>query len=57
MTNFITSRIEKAARISLADGKMMYRAYLVSIQTYDRWKTEIDDRLTADGFADVIVEV
>lgn len=56
MVNFIVSRIERVARISLADGQVMYRAYMIDVSTYAKWKAGVDAALSADGFADVIVE-
>ena len=56
MVNFIVSRIEKAAKVSIEQGQAMYRSYMIDIDTYAKWKTGIDAKLTLDGYAAVIVE-
>lgn len=57
MVNFIVSRIEKAAKTSIENGQTVYRAYMLDIDTYAKWKDDVDARLIADGYAAVIVEV
>lgn len=56
MVNFIVSRIEKAAKVSIAAGQSMYRAYMIDISTYAKWKTGVDTKLSRDGYEAVIVE-
>lgn len=57
MVNFIVSRIEKAAKVSVENGQAMYRSYMIDIDTYARWKSGVDAKLTTDGYAAVILEV
>ena len=56
MVNFIVSRLEKAAKVSIAAGQSMYRAYMIDISTYAKWKTGVDTKLRHDGYEAVIVE-
>lgn len=56
MVNFIVSRIEKAAKVSVENGQAMYRSYMIDIDTYAKWKTGIDTKLSRDGYEAVIVE-
>lgn len=56
MVNFIVSRIEKAAKVSVENGQAMYRSYMIDIDTYAKWKTGVDTKLRHDGYEAVIVE-
>lgn len=56
MVNFIVSRIEKAAKVSIEQGQVMYRSYMIDIDTYAKWKQGVDAKLNLDGYAAVIVE-
>ena len=56
MVNFIVRMIEQSANVSLEDGQELYRKYFINTQIYKNYKKAVDDKLKADGYADVIVK-
>lgn len=56
MVKFIAIRIEKEADKSLEAGQAKYEAYFVNTGIYEKYRADVDTKLTADGYADVIVE-
>lgn len=57
MAKFVAKRLEDRVRLSgLEDAQDLYKQYVTS-RAWSRYKTEIDAILTADGYADIIVEV
>lgn len=55
MGTFIANMIMKQADVSLENGQAKYRAYFVSTGIYAKWQPEVDEILTAKGYADCIV--
>ena len=56
MENFISEMIKNQADISLEKGQEKYRAYFVITTIYAKWKESVDTILTADGYANCIVD-
>lgn len=56
MVNFITRMIEERADNSLEEGQALYRKYFISTKIYKSYKAGVDEKLTADGYAEVIVK-
>lgn len=55
MTNFIAKRIEKPETLEQRQEK--YREYFINTFVYERYREAVDEKLTADGYGDCIVEV
>ena len=56
MVHFITGLIEGRADSSLEEGQELYRKYFISTKIYKSYKAGVDEKLTADGYAEVIVK-
>lgn len=56
MVNFIARQIENKAKISLEEGQELYRKYFINTNLYASYKDEVDAKLKADGYEDVIVK-
>ena len=53
MINFIAKRIEKPE--TLEEQKEKYKEYFVYTTIYEKYREAVNDKLTADGYAEVIV--
>lgn len=53
MINFIAKRIEKPE--TLDEQREKYREYFVYTTIYEKYREAVNDRLTADGYSEVIV--
>lgn len=56
MVKFIANRIEKAREDSLYAAQDKYRAYFIDTNIYTKYKEQVDNKLTEDGYGDCIVE-
>lgn len=56
MVRFIARMIKKSADSSLEEGQELYRKYFINVKIYASYKAGVDEILTADGYADVIVK-
>lgn len=55
MVNYVVRRIEQQANISIKKGQEKYRAYFVKINTYERYRQDVEERLIIDGYEECIV--
>ena len=55
MSAFIANMIMKQANTSLEKGQAKYRAYFVNTAIYAKYRPDVDDTLTAKGYANCIV--
>lgn len=53
MINFITKRIEKPE--TLDEQREKYKEYFVYTTIYEKYREAVNEKLTADGYAEVIV--
>lgn len=53
MINFITKRIEKPE--TLDEQQEKYKEYFVYTTIYEKYREAVNEKLTADGYAEVIV--
>lgn len=53
MINFIAKRIEKPE--TLDEQREKYREYFVYTTIYEKYREAVNEKLTADGYAEVIV--
>ena len=53
MINFICKRIEKPE--TLEEQREKYREYFVYTSIYEKYREAVNERLTADGYSEVIV--
>lgn len=53
MINFICKRIEKPE--TLDEQREKYREYFVYTSIYERYREAVNEKLTADGYSEVIV--
>lgn len=56
MIKFIARMIKKSADSSLEEGQELYRKYFIKTKIYAGYKAGVDEILTADGYANVIVK-
>lgn len=55
MVNYVVRRIEQQANISVEKGQEKYRAFFVKINTYERYRQAVDERLITEGYEACIV--
>ena len=53
MINFIAKRIEKPEM--LEEQKEKYKEYFVYTTIYEKYRNAVNEKLTADGYSEVIV--
>lgn len=53
MINFIARRIEKPD--TLEEQREKYKEYFVYTTIYEKYRHDVNEKLTADGYAEVIV--
>lgn len=56
MIGFIVRGVKKAFDSSPAEGQELYRKYFIKTKLYKAYKAGVDEILTADGYAEAIVE-
>lgn len=55
MIEFIASRIEMQADLSVEKGIKKYKAYFVNTKIYKAYRDDVDTILRIDGYENVIV--
>lgn len=55
MVNTICTIIKRARDISLEAGIEKYKSYFVNITNWQKYRSAVDEKLTADGYTDCIV--
>ena len=53
MVNFIAKRIEKPE--TLEEQREKYADYFVNTNIYEKYKNDVDEKLIADGYGEVII--
>lgn len=54
MTDFIKNQIIKQAKISTELGIEKYNAYFVNTHIYEKYRQEVEEKLIAEGYGEVI---
>lgn len=56
MVEFIATRIEESADLSVEKGQTKYNAYF-KIKRYKKYKEDVDSILTLDGYENIILDI